>query len=122
MNSNTCILFVDDEKDICEKIAFAFELEDFKTLTANSGNEAIEVLKKTPDIHFIISDMRMANGDGLFLLNHVTQHFPKIKMIILSGFSEVSEAEVLKLGALYFLHKPNDIDALIELVKSHCAS
>ena len=122
MNNNTRILFVDDEKDICEKLAYLFELEDFKTLTAFSGNEAIEVLNKTADIDFIVSDMRMPNGDGLYLLKYVTQNFPKIKMIILSGFSEVTEAEVIKLGAIVYLHKPNDVDTLIELVKSHCAS
>lgn len=120
MKDNICVLFVDDEKDICEKLATSFELEDFKVLTANSGNHAIEVLKNNPDINFIISDIMMPDGDGLFLLNHIKQNIStQLPIVILSGFSETSESELKKMGALCLIPKPTSVDELIELVRSH---
>jgi two-component system response regulator FlrC len=62
---------VDDEKDICEKLAASFELEDFKCYTANSGKQAVEFLKQNGGIHFIISDVKMPDGDGFYLLDYI---------------------------------------------------
>jgi DNA-binding NtrC family response regulator len=119
MNSEICILFVDDEIDISEKLATSFELEDFKVFTANCGNHAIEVLQQNPEINFIISDIKMPNGDGIFLLKHVKSISPQIPIILLSGFTEKTEAELLSMGALALLSKPTDIDKLIEFVQKH---
>jgi DNA-binding NtrC family response regulator len=119
MNSEICILFVDDEIDICEKLAASFELEDFKVYTANCGNHAIEVLNQHPEINFVISDVKMPNGDGIFLLKHIKSVSPQIPVILLSGFTEKTEAELLSLGALALVGKPTDIDKLIEFVKQN---
>lgn len=123
MSHKICVLFVDDEFDLCENLALAFELEDFKTLTTNSGESAIEVLKQNPDINFIISDVRMANGDGLFLLNHLRNNpHNKIPIVMLSGFTETSESKFIDLGALALLQKPIKVDILIEFVRSHLSN
>lgn len=120
MDNNVCVLFVDDEKDICEKLAMSFELEDFKVLTANSGNQAIAVLKEHPEVNFIVSDIMMPDGNGVHLLNYIKQNIvTKLPIIILSGFTETPESELKELGALCLISKPTSIDDLIKLVKSH---
>ncbi len=119
---NQIILLVDDEKDICEKIATSFELEDLKCITAYSGNQAIELLKSNPDVCFVISDIRMPDGDGVHLLEFVSANFEKVPVLLLSGFTERSEEELLKLGARKLLLKPTDIDDLISYVKSELSA
>lgn len=113
------ILFVDDEKTLCEKLATSFELEDFKCLTAFSGNEAIEILKTNTDIQFIVTDMKMPNGDGLHLLKYVRSNLDrKIPVLFLSGFTEKNEADLQKMGAEGLMIKPTNIDNLINYVRA----
>jgi DNA-binding NtrC family response regulator len=119
MKKKYCILLVDDEVDICEKLAEAFELEDFIALTATSANHAIQVIKENPNIDIIISDVRMPDGDGLALLEYVKANLSsKLPLIMQSGFSEISKEEFIGLGAAAYLKKPTNIDDLIEFVKS----
>jgi DNA-binding NtrC family response regulator len=121
VTNNICILFVDDEEEICEKLAMSFELEDFKVLTAYSGKEAIQVLKDNSEINFVISDVKMPNGDGIYLLDYVKKNFAQyLPIVMLSGFSELSEDDLIKRGALGLLPKPTNVDDLIDYVKMNC--
>lgn len=118
INSNS-VLIVDDEVALCELFAIYFEMEGFKVLQANSGNEAIEVLKKHPTINFIITDVKMPDGDGVFLLKYVKQNCPpELKIIMLSGFTDYPEDEFSNMGAAAFFSKPADPSALVAFVKS----
>jgi DNA-binding NtrC family response regulator len=118
IENNFCVLFVDDEIDICNKLALSFELEDFKVFTAHSGNQAIEVLRNNLDINFIISDVRMPDGDGLFLLEYVKKNKANIPIVMLSGFAESSEDELKEKGAIALISKPTNIDQLIDFVRN----
>lgn len=113
------IMLVDDELEISEKMAEAFEMEDYQVFTANSVACAKELLKKNNFIQFIISDIRMPHEDGISLLKFTMEHYPQIKMAMLSGFSEITHKEILNLGAVASLTKPADIEQLINLVESH---
>jgi DNA-binding NtrC family response regulator len=118
MFKQACILFVDDEIDIREKLSLSFEMEDFNVLTASSGHDAIEVLKNNPHINFIISDIKMPDGDGIFLLKYVKNIIPELKIIMLSGQTETSEFQLLSMGAIALMHKPINVDDLIDFVKA----
>lgn len=118
--SEVLVLLVDDEAGIRETLAINLELDGFKTLSASSGSEAMELLKKHA-IDFVISDIRMPRGDGITLLKDIKVLYPDIPHVVLiSGFSEVSTDEVKKLGAIDLMLKPPDIDLLIELIKKYC--
>ena len=113
------ILIVDDEVDICEKLATCFELEDFIVLTAHSGNKAIDILRLNPQVELIVSDIKMPDGDGLKLIDFVKNELDKkVPIIMLSAFSETPEAELLERGALRLISKPVNIDDLISYIKS----
>lgn len=58
------ILLVDDEADILEFMSYAFKKEGYEVLTANSGNEAIEVAKRE-NPRLIILDIMMPEMDGI---------------------------------------------------------
>ncbi|HYE09007.1 MAG TPA: HDOD domain-containing protein [Patescibacteria group bacterium] len=84
---NKTILFVDDEQNILRAFRRVFMDREYRILLANSGQEALELLK-TEKVDLLVSDMKMPYMDGYELLSIIKKEYPKIARIILSGFSE----------------------------------
>jgi DNA-binding NtrC family response regulator len=114
------LLIVDDEEGIRDSLAMNFEIDGFKVIVAGNGHEAIELLK-TKKIDFIISDVRMPKADGVILLKYVAEfHKDSPKIVLVSGFTELSTTEAIELGALDLMQKPPCISRLVELIQKHC--
>lgn len=107
------IVIVDDEPDIRTALAFYLEsLDHFKIYQASSGNEALSLLSKT-DVDLVISDIRMPQGDGLFLIEQLKDKIAKgLKFIFMTGYSDLSKKQAIQLGAQEIFHKPFDLNAL----------
>lgn len=119
MNNAISVLIVDDEIYLCDLLGLFFEIEGFRVLKALNGSEAIKVIKEEPSINFVISDVRMPEGDGVFLLNYVKQNCSsEMQVILLSGFTDYSEEELLKMGASAFFAKPTNPCTLADFVRS----
>lgn len=87
--NNMTVLFVDDEQRLLNSLKREFMDEPFKKLFANSGEEALELLKDNK-VHVIVTDMRMPDMNGLDLLREVKQKYPKIVRMVLSGYTQVT--------------------------------
>jgi DNA-binding NtrC family response regulator len=106
------LLIVDDEVSLVESLEMNYKLEGFNVYTANGGFEALEVIKNNK-IDFVISDIRMPDGDGEMLLKELKKNNPEIPVVLLmTGFSKHTKEEVIKLGALDLLSKPIDLELL----------
>ncbi len=105
------ILLVDDEETLREIIAMQLEDDGYNILQAGSGNDAFEIVKKN-EIDLIISDMRMPNGSGEDLLKSLNNLDKKPPFILVTGFSELTKDDAIKLGAHDMLSKPIDFDEL----------
>lgn len=95
----------------------AWEREGYEFVgDASDGELAYPLIKKTqPDI--LITDIRMPFMDGLELSALVKKEFPKIKIIILSGYGEFDYAkEAIHIGVTDYLLKPVSAKALLEAV------
>ncbi len=80
------ILVVDDHKAINEIITLYLGLMgDYNILTANSGNEAINIFVEEANVDLVISDFNMPDGTGADLYNFVKTHSPEIPFIIQSA-------------------------------------
>ena len=76
------------------------------TAEAMEGSEALELLNKQK-VELIITDIRMPVMNGLELCNHLSKYYPKIKIIILSGYDEFTYAQqAMKFGVCQYLLKP----------------
>jgi DNA-binding NtrC family response regulator len=107
-SSNVKVLVVDDEQDLREVTALNIEIEGYEVLTASSGNEALSLLEKN-NVDLIISDIRMADGDGITLVKTLKEKGNKLPLILLvTGFSEITKSDAIKLGAYDLLEKPAD--------------
>ena len=115
----TRILFVDDEPTILEllKIGMSSMAEEWEMAFARSGDEALALFKlKAFDV--VVTDMRMPGMTGGQLLAHVRRLSPETIRIVLSGYSEWSDA-VGSLGIAHqFLQKPFKLADLQESLKS----
>lgn len=120
MEEKFTILYVDDE-EINLKL-FKISLgKRFNILTANSGEEAIQVLKENNQIAAVISDMRMPGMNGLDFIKLAKKDFPDKCYYILSAYDineEIGEAINSNLILRYF-SKPLNVK---EIEKSVLAS
>ncbi len=111
------VLVVDDEKDLCEIVSFELEDIGFSVVTAHNGVEAFEVVQ-SQEIDLIVSDVRMTGGDGIELLENVKAYNPeKPPVILMTGFADVTEKDVLEKGAISMLAKPISFDELRESIE-----
>ena len=81
------ILFVDDEEYNLVAFKATFR-EDYEIFTAQSGNEALDLIKGN-EIGLIITDQRMPEMTGVELLEKVLPKYPDAVRIILTGYSDV---------------------------------
>lgn len=111
------ILVVDDEPGMRDVLKDDLEMEGYRVLTAESGNKALMVLENEL-VHLIISDVRMPDGDGVFLVQEVRKRYPGLPLVaLMTGFSDVSKDQAEKYGAKAMLPKPYDYDKLCAVVE-----
>lgn len=100
------ILIVDDEISVRESLEKVIAKAGFVTKTADSGNEAKELLAKHA-FDLVVSDLMMPDGDGLELLKDIKKRYPDIEVILLTGYGTIERAvEAMKEGAYDFIAKP----------------
>jgi DNA-binding NtrC family response regulator len=112
------ILLVDDDLGFINIHKKILERKDYNVITASSGAEAIEVLKKE-NISLVITDMVMPKMGGLDLLRNIKKDWKEIPVIVLTGKGSIESAVAsMKEGAYTYLTKPVNIDEfLIEVNK-----
>jgi len=101
------ILVVDDEEPLREAIAFDFKRKGFQVITAEDGTKGLEQIK-AHKVDLVLSDVRMPNGDGMFLLDQIQKLERKVPLIFITGFTDHGEAECLARGAIRVISKPFD--------------
>jgi len=82
------ILVVDDEIANLQKVQRTF-IHRYPVLAANSGGEALELVKKYADIAVIVADQRMPDMTGVDFLRQTLDILPHAVRIILTGFTDV---------------------------------
>jgi DNA-binding NtrC family response regulator len=92
--ANNKVLVVDDEEMIRVNLTCFLEDENFTVLSAESGEEAIELLKENEPVLGII-DMRLPGIDGNAVILEAYKRYPKMAFIIHTGSSEYTIPEAL---------------------------
>lgn len=114
------ILCVDDEIDNLEALERLFRTR-YKVLKANSGAEAIELLRNHPEeIHVILSDQRMPEMTGVELLESSLVLRPESIRMLLTGYTDIqSVVEAVNVAQIYrYLTKPWDPTDLLKTIES----
>ena len=116
------IMVVDDEKPVLVLLKEVLENEGLKVITAESGMECLEKLKKVkPDL--IVMDMMMPKMSGYDTIKKISEN-PKTKelrivLLTVSKIEEVSMFELSKFKILDYINKPFDIKEIVEKLKKY---
>ena len=106
------ILIVDDDPVILELMGTYIASFGFEHDTADNGLEAVEKLKKN-NFSIVFTDMIMPEMDGMLLLKHIRENYPKIGVIVITGYGHTfTYTDVIKAGASDFISKPFNADEL----------
>lgn len=115
------ILIVDDEKNYPLILSSVLEDEGFETLTANSGQAALETLKSSV-VDLVLTDMKMPVMDGIQLLEKIKDKDPDLPIIMMTAHGTVEKAvEAMQKGAYNYVLKPFDNERLILFVNKAIA-
>jgi len=82
------VLLVDDEQPVLRSLQRLLRREDFPVITASSGAEALQLLKEN-EVAVVVSDFRMAEMNGVQLLDKVRDERPDTRRIILTGQADM---------------------------------
>lgn len=111
------ILVVDDEKDTCLLLNQVLEREGYIVDSANSGVEALNILKKKK-INLVITDLNMPEMDGLTLIREARKLKTKAKFIMMTAYGEIETyLDAINMGAFDYLNKPMEISDIRKAVK-----
>jgi two-component system, NtrC family, response regulator PilR len=110
------VLLVDDEPNIIEILEIVLRDEGMEVSTANSGNEALEKLRKA-DYDVVVSDIRMPDLSGVELLKKAKALTPDTIFVLITAHAGTDSAiEALQHGAYDYLTKPFKMDELRQVV------
>ncbi len=106
------VLVVDDDRTIRETLADFFETVGYAARTAGTASEGRQAAAAhAPDV--VLADLNLPDASGLTLLEALRADDPELGVIVLTGHGDVATAvRAMQQGALDFLEKPVDLDAL----------
>ena len=111
------VLVVDDEDDIRELLELSLMRMGLACDTAGTVQAARELLAQRR-YRLCLTDMRLPDGDGLELVEHIQTSQPGLPVAVITAFGSIETAiRALKLGAFDFITKPVELKALRELVQ-----
>ena len=108
LKGSETILVVEDNETLLKLTKKMLESYGYKVLTAQNGNEAMEIFNgHDGPIHLLLTDVVMPGMSGRELAEQIQSENPKIKVIYMSGYTDNT---ISKHGVLYddieFIEKP----------------
>lgn len=110
-------LLIDDDHKFCRAFQSLAE-NTFDLKIAHSGKDGLKLLNKSiPQV--ILLDLKLGRGmNGLEVLKKIKQTHPDLPVIMITDFADVPTAvEAMKLGALHYMSKSPNINALKLLIE-----
>ncbi|MHB9156008.1 MAG: response regulator [Endomicrobiales bacterium] len=117
-NKKGRILIVDDQEGIRESMAGILELEGYEIITCSDGHKALEKVKEISfDIAFL--DVKMPGIDGIETFRGIKRASPDTVVFMMTAFAEEELIrQALEEGVSACIHKPFEMDRVIEVVQN----
>src|SRR5260370_26304540 len=112
------ILVVDDEEAIREIVSSMLTSAGYACAQAASGLEALDILNAGAQFDLVLSDVMMAEMDGLGLLERAKERYPDVPVIMVTAVHDISVAlGAIRNGAYDYLLKPFEREQLLATVR-----
>ena len=119
------ILIVEDNELDQKIVDLNLRKHNFDTILKNSVKEALDYLSTDKDVHLVITDIMMAEMDGIELLQKMKENeeLKEIPVIICSALKDMETVkETVQLGAVDYIVKPIRANVLLEKVRKALGS
>jgi two-component system, response regulator RegA len=108
------LLVVDDDDAFREAMELEFSDRDFHVLLAADHRAALG-LAAMHRPQYAVVDLRLKGERGLEVLKDLIERLPGLRAVVLTGYGSIATAiEAIKLGAVHYLTKPCEIEAIEE--------
>ncbi|WP_369092416.1 response regulator [Massilia sp. X63] len=111
------VLVVDDEADVADLAEMLLSAHGMEAMVAYSAAAALAMLAAHADIDAVVSDVMMPGMNGLELAEQIGARYPKVKIILASGYMAPTMFKDQPLKQL-FIAKPYRIDQLLRLLQT----
>jgi putative nucleotidyltransferase with HDIG domain len=112
------ILVVDDEEAIREIVTSMLVSANYHCRQASSGLEALAMLNSGEEFELMLSDLMMAELDGIGLLERTKEKFPDMPVVMVTAVHDISVAlAAIRNGAYDYLLKPFEREQLQATVR-----
>ncbi len=117
MDQQHHILFVDDEQLLHGLFERLFSRHGIRITACMNAMQAVEELKQN-QFDLVVTDFMMPDMDGLELLAHIRQEYPRTRVIMITAHANVQHAvRTMKNGAIDYIPKPFSTTELVERVQ-----
>jgi len=118
--SNKRILVVDDDVRNLFALTTAFEKYNIQTITAESGQEAMNILVENSDIDMVLMDIMMPEMDGYETTQKIRREHKNTTLPIIAVTAKAMKGDrekCIEAGASDYITKPLKIDQLLSLMR-----
>ncbi len=122
MKEGRLVLVVDDDRDSCEFFKDILETRGYQVSIAWSGEEGIEMARQN-NYDMVFIDANLPNMNGLETYLAIKEINPQAIIVMMAGYSQEADdllEEPLGGDAHTYLHKPFEIEEVIQLVDGIC--
>ena len=116
------MLLVEDEDMVRAVAERALTRHGYNVITADNGEEALEVIGRGEPIDLLVSDVVMPGMDGPAMVAEARKQRPELKILFMSGYAEEQLRDSLGIDDASFLPKPFSVQDLAEAAKRALAA
>ncbi len=107
------LIVVEDDQAFLTRLSRALESRGFEVKTADNVDDGLALIREAPPA-FAVVDMRLNGGNGLQVLEALSEARPDARAVVLTGYGNLATAvTAVKLGAIDYLAKPADADDVV---------
>ena len=116
------LLVVDDDAPLRERLARALAQRGFAVTAADSVKAGIAAAEATAPAYAVV-DLRLGDGNGLDVVAALRRARADVRVVMLTGYGNIATAvAAVKAGAIDYLPKPADADAITAALLAHDAA
>lgn len=112
------ILVVEDEDMVRAVAERALTRQGYSVVTAEDGEDALEIIAERTDFDLILSDVVMPGMDGPAMARELRETLPHIPILFMSGYAEEQLRKSIDIEQVHFIPKPFSVQQLAEAVGS----
>jgi two-component system, cell cycle sensor histidine kinase and response regulator CckA len=111
------VLLVEDEPMVRSVAERALIRHGYTVITADNGEDALEIVARNEPIDLLISDVVMPGMDGPTMVRKARESRPDLKILFMSGYAEEQLRKSIDIENVAFLPKPFSVTELAEAAR-----